>query len=355
MPKMKPAPPALVEIFDIGFGGKGVGRVEGKIWFVPFVVPGERVRARPRRTRKDFVEAGLEAVELASPDRVEAPCRYFTRCGGCAYQHIAYERQLEIKRAQAESLLRRVGKLDCSVEAVRPSPMPLRYRNRITLHIRDGQAGFIGANPSEFVPVRRCEIASEAVNEKLAALWRRRMRDGHVTLREHDPREGFRQTNDGAAAILLELLSGLAGSGPRLVDAYCGSGFFSRALRDHFAEVVGIDWSVPAIETARALAQPHETYHLGDAAEHLRAELRGGDVLILDPPAEGLSADIPAIVHERRPSRILYVSCNPSTLARDLSRLRESYGVDRVTPVDMFPQTAEIECVAVLSPVSREA
>lgn len=352
MPAPNPSTPTLVEIFDLGFGGKGVGRVDGKVWFVPFVIPGERVWAKSRKSRKDFVEGDLVSIEQAAPERVPAPCRYFTKCGGCAYQHLPYDRQLEVKRAQVESLLRRMAKLEGCVEAVRPSPSPYHYRNRLTLHIREGQAGFVGADPTTFVPIRRCEIASEAVNEKLAAMWKRRMHDGHITLREHDPREGFRQTNDGSAALLLEIVRELAGSGERLVDAYCGSGFFSRALRDHFREVVGIDWSVPAIETAQAAAASHEAYHLGDAAEHLRDLLREGDVLILDPPAEGLAAEIPAIVTAQRPERVIYVSCNPATLARDLVKLRDAYTVERVVPIDMFPQTAEIECVAFLNRIS---
>lgn len=342
------APPSLVEITDVGFGGKGVGRVDGKVWFVPFVISGEKIQATPRRIKKDFVEAEFKSVESASPDRVAPLCDYFTKCGGCSYQHINYDAQLAIKQRQVESLVRRVAKLEGKVEAVRPSPDPYFYRNRITLHIREGQAGFIGADPTRFVPIKRCVIASEAVNEKLDGLLKRRLRDGHITLRDHDPAQGFRQTNNAAAEILLELVKHFAGSGERLVDAFCGSGFFSRALRDNFNAVVGIDWSVPAIESARELAQEKETYFLGDALENLREVLADSDVLVLDPPTEGLVVEVTDLVVERRPQRVIYVSCNPATLSRDLARLSAVYEVERIVPVDMFPQTAEIECVASL-------
>src|SRR5687767_7271268 len=106
-----PAPQLDLEIHDVAFGGKGVARHEGKVYFVPFTIPGETVTARVVRQKKNFAEADLVAVETPSPDRVEPPCPYFTRCGGCSYQHIAYERQLALKSAQVEQTLRRVGKL----------------------------------------------------------------------------------------------------------------------------------------------------------------------------------------------------------------------------------------------------
>src|SRR6185369_15468468 len=132
-----------LEISDVAFGGKGVARHEGKVFFVPFTIPGEKVVARVTRQKKNFAEAELVSVAIPSPNRVAAPCPYFERCGGCSYQHIAYERQVAFKAAQVEQTLRRVGRL--AHVPMRPpiaAPAPYGYRNRIRVHSAGGITGF---------------------------------------------------------------------------------------------------------------------------------------------------------------------------------------------------------------------
>ena len=147
----------------------------------------------------------------------------------------------------------------------------------------------------------------------------------------------------------------LAGQGGgTLIDAYCGAGWFLRALRDRFERCVGIEWDPYAVEAARQEAAAHEQYLEGDVAlvlpqvlaSHPPAEM----TLILDPPAEGLAHAVTDAVVDSRPARAIYVSCHPATLARDLVRLKAGgYWIESVTPLDMFPQTAEIEAVALLT------
>jgi 23S rRNA (uracil1939-C5)-methyltransferase len=135
-----------------------------------------------------------------------------------------------------------------------------------------------------------------------------------------------------------------------LIDAYCGAGFFARALRDRYQTVVGLEWDKRAVAAARIEAAAHEGYRCGDVAELLGDELARFDAadttLILDPPAEGLAPGVRAVVQVQPPAEIVYVSCNPATLARDLGAWRDLYTIVSVTPLDMFPQTAEIEAVA---------
>src|SRR5687768_15113335 len=136
-------PTLELDIQDVAFGGKGVARHEGKVYFVPFTIPGEKVSARVLRQKKNFAEAELVAVLSPSPDRVEPPCPYYGRCGGCSYQHIAYPRQLALKAAQVEQTLRRVGRL--AHVPMRPAigaAQPYGYRNRIRVHSAGGITGF---------------------------------------------------------------------------------------------------------------------------------------------------------------------------------------------------------------------
>jgi 23S rRNA (uracil1939-C5)-methyltransferase len=343
-------------IQDIAFGGKGVGRDQGLAVFVPFVIAGEHVTARLTKRKKKFAEAELLSVEKPSPDRVEPLCPYFGVCGGCAYQHIRYERQLEIKAAQVEQTLRRLGRLaHVPMRPAVPSPLQYGYRNRIRVHAEGGAIGFFQHDRHEIVNVEQCPIAASAVNGQLAGLRRAPARDGDYVITGQGRGEYFVQTNDGAAAALLDLVRGLVSPNSNtLVDAYCGAGFFARGLASSFAQVIGIEENERAIECARGTAGPNESYVAGDVAIRLGDVLAsapaGQTCLILDPPAIGAAFRVIELILGSGPAEIIYVSCDPATLARDLEILcRASYKLSSVTPLDMFPQTAEIEAVAHLT------
>jgi 23S rRNA (uracil1939-C5)-methyltransferase len=340
-------------IHDVAFGGKGVGRFEGMAVFVPFVIAGEQVTARITARKKKFAEADLVSVDQRSPDRVEPRCPYFGACGGCAYQHIRYERQLEMKSAQVEQTLRRVGRLaEVPMRPAIASPQQYGYRNRIRVHADGPTIGFYRHDRHELIDIEQCPIAVPAVNGQLANLRRGLTRDGDYTISGEGKGEYFVQTNDGVAAALLEMVGGLVSQDSKtLIDAYSGAGFFARGLASRFDQVIGIEENERAVEHARRTAGPNESYVAGDVA------LRLGDVLasvpaaetclILDPPAIGAAGRVLEFILGGRPAEILYVSCNPATLARDLEILcRTTYKLRSVTPLDMFPQTAEIEAVA---------
>ena len=354
-----------VVIHEIAFGGKGVGRLEdGRVVFVPFVAVGETAEIELVREHRSYLEARLLAVENPSAERVKPRCPYFGRCGGCSYQHLSVAEQHRTKRQQVEGVLRRIGRIEhAPVRETVPAPRDYEYRNRITVHVDEGTIGFFGQPTSRgnlpLVDIARCPIAEPAVNEALARFrarpWRR---EGNCTLRG-DPSHpgGFLQTNDGAAAELLSLVEGLlpgkgGGGATHLVDAYCGVGFFARHLRDRFAQTVGIEWDQRAVDQAQRGAAGHEHYLCGDVAallpEVLAVSPKGETLLLLDPPAEGITAAVRRAIRSAPPSEIIYVSCNPATLARDVAALGPEYEVRSVTPLDMFPQTAEIEVVTQL-------
>jgi 23S rRNA (uracil1939-C5)-methyltransferase len=349
---MKPGDELTLEITDVAYGGAGLARHEGRVVFVPFTIPGETVRARPGKLTRSWMQARVTGILSASPDRVAPPCPLFMRCGGCAYQHVAYPRQLKIKTRQVTEALRRIGKFpDPPVEPARPSPLAYGYRNRITVHVVPPRIGFHGTDPREIVDVRECLLAEDKVNAALAALrGKKRLRPGPATLRSGPAGTGFRQVNDAAAEVLAAAVTELAGSGGLLVDAYCGAGFFAKRLCGSFTRVVGLDWDERSIDTARADAGPSEEYHAGDAAQLLPEVLAGENqaVVLVDPPAQGLAEPVVGTLLDARPARIVYVSCDPATLARDLAKLRHGYELQRAVPVDMFPQTASIETVCLL-------
>jgi 23S rRNA (uracil1939-C5)-methyltransferase len=364
-----------LKIEDVAFGGDGVARQNGKVVFVPFTIAGEIVSAEIIREKKQFAEADAVAIREPSAHRVTPQCPYFGRCGGCSYQHIDYEHQLAIKWRQIRDVCQRIGRLkDIPMRPMIPSPLAYNYRNRITVHAQDGVIGFYRRDSHLLIDIERCPIAMDELNRDLADLRQQHVRDGHYTLRASSVPRVFSQTNDAVAAALRDLVRGLIPPDQRLlIDAYCGAGFFAKALLDKFERVIGIDWDKFAIEEARRNASEKETYIAGPVEVELQqvgavhpnrltwadnigtGRLRSiAPTLIVDPPATGLSANVRKAIIDLEPGVLIYVSCNPATLARDLSELQQAFTIESVTPLDMFPQTSEIELVVHLRRKPRD-
>ncbi len=391
-----------LQIENVAFGGKGVARELGKAVFIPFTIDGELVSAKIIREKKQFAEAAVVDLRKTSPHRIDPPCQYFGQCGGCAYQHMDYAHQLEIKSRQVRDVLQRIGKVkDLPLRPIIPSPLQYGYRNRITVHAEAGVIGYFRRDSHRLIDIERCPIAMEEVNCKLTELRLQRVRDGHHTLRAEVDRpltgrsptrsedgvggsrttstgqpervsssgserinafHHFSQTNDAVANMLRDLIVGLIPAGQDLlIDAYCGAGFFAKALVDKFKRLVGIDWDRFAIASAQETATPKENYIIGDIEHELRPvnlnaisiqvsgdeqDTRSKMTLIVDPPATGLSVQAREAIVDLAPGTFIYVSCNPSTLARDLKDFSKRFKLESITPLDMFPQTAEIEVVA---------
>jgi 23S rRNA (uracil1939-C5)-methyltransferase len=357
-----------LRIKDVAFGGKGVAREQGKAVFVPYTIEGEMVSAEIVREKKQFAEAELVEVKQSSPNRVAPECPYFGRCGGCAYQHIDYQHQLAIKWRQVRDALQRIGKLkDVPMRPIIPSSKQYAYRNRITVHALDGLVGFFRRDSHLLLDIECCPISREEINRALAKLREQKhVRDGHYTLRAGSEPRVFSQVNNQVAQALRNLIIDLLPPNQDLlIDAYCGAGFFAKALLDKFERVIGIDWDRFAIAAAKENATEKETYIAGDVEDELqkvgavhlnrpeRDNMQSGrsrssspTTIIVDPPATGLTEGVRKAIIDLAPHTLVYVSCNPPTLARDLRDVNDQFAIDSVTPLDMFPQTAEIEVVA---------
>src|SRR5206468_12332251 len=348
-----------LRIEDIAFGGKGVARQQGKAVFVPYTIECEIVSAEIVREKKQFAEADLVEVKQSSPNRVAPQCPYFGRCGGCAYQHISYEHQLAIKWRQVRDALQRIGKLkNVPMRPIIPSPDQYAYRNRITVHAQDGVIGFFRRDSHRLIDIECCPISSEEVNRALAELREQKhVRDGHYTLRSASEPRVFSQINNEVAQVLRDLIIDLVPPNQELlIDAYCGAGFFAKALLDKFVRVIGIDWDRFAIAAAKQNASEKETYIAGEGetelqkvgAVHLNRPARANDTstgrlrsiapttIIIDPPATGLSEGVRKAISDLAPETLIYVSCNPPTLARDLKELQHRFAINSITPLDMF-------------------
>jgi tRNA/tmRNA/rRNA uracil-C5-methylase (TrmA/RlmC/RlmD family) len=359
-------------IDDIAFGGEGVGRLNDFVVFVPFVAPGETVEAELTEVKKRFARARLIKVLEPAPDRIEPACRYFGECGGCQYQHIAYPAQLRLKHKQACDLLQRIGGIDpAGVDPVLPSPEPYGYRNRIMIRsqwdkFKQGlNVGFLRADNRLVVDIDECKIAEPALNEQIRRVRQQPPPKGgiKVVLRIaaegwEVPRDSFFQNNFHLLPKLVETVGArLRDSGSRyLIDAYCGVGFFSIELGGLVEEFAGVEVDAASIQAARRNAQTHGRangqFLVGRTEDLLPRMLNrfqaGCTTVILDPPRTGCPAAMLQALRAAGPRQVLYVSCHPATLARDLNVLRGDnvFEVTKIVPLDMFPQTQHTECVA---------
>jgi 23S rRNA (uracil1939-C5)-methyltransferase len=414
-----------VRIDSIAAGGEGVGRLpDGRVTFVHRTAPADLAEVALTEKHDRWTRGRLLRVLEPSPERREAPCRFYDRCGGCTLEHLPYEAQLRAKARIVADALTRIGGVAVEPPEVVPSPSEFRYRNRVSFALRRGEHGEVVAgfhalgSPDEIVDLDgSCLLPEEPISRVWDALRRewgpdaRRLPSGQrlrLTLRTnaagqvsllveggfspgrpeelverveglvavwHRPAHAaaelvagapglpetwgdetvelsgaaFLQVNRGAAALLEAHVAALAGdvAGLAVVDAYCGVGLHARRLARAGARVVGIELDPLAVDEASRAAPEGAAFVEGAVEELIRAHLPA-DLVVLNPPRAGVHADVADALVAAPARRLIYVSCNPATLARDLKRLAPAYRLESVRSFDLFPQTAHVETVALL-------
>jgi len=436
-----------VTIDDLAFGGEGVGRVDGYVVFVKGGVPGDSLQVRLTQARSRFGRGVIEAIDQPSPHRVEPPCPYFGRCGGCRLQQLNYETQLALKAKQVADCLQRIGGLgEIPLHPIIGAPELYGYRNKMefTVAKADGQT-VVGLHEAErydvVLDIERCLLQSERMNGLLNEV-RRFFRERQLSVYDQESGEGllrfmmlregkrtgeaivnivtaqpalhvfsdltqrlvgsqvtgvvvnvnpkkasvavgveehliggrdhireeiggltfqvsansFFQTNTLQAERLFGLVQEYAGlSGDEtVVDLYCGTGAISLLLAKRARKVYGIEVAPAAIADAQRNAKANGIdncqFIQGEVRFSLPELIRQGlraEVAVADPPRAGFHPKALKALLNLFPRRLVYVSCNPSTLARDLSDLVQGgYRIEAVQPIDMFPHTPHIEVVA---------
>ena len=295
----------------------------------------------------------------ARPGKIP-PCPYYARCGGCQYQHLSYAEECRLKEAQVREAFLRVGKFEnAPVLPIVASPAPYHYRNRITVHAEAGKIGFRGLNGRELVDIRVCLLARERVNEELTKLREMAPADGHYSLRDATvPPSGFFQANHELRDTLRDLVvKSMPERGALLLEGYCGGGFLTERIADRFEQVIAVDNDPRTLRDAHRLDLKNVTWQQGDAStavpELLRLWRERDVTVLLDPPREGLPLRLAEALCLDPVSRLSYVSCDPATLARDARMLSKTYRLVSVQPIDLFPRTAQIECVSLWEHAAR--
>jgi 23S rRNA (uracil1939-C5)-methyltransferase len=390
--RLDPPERVTLELSDMAFEGGAIGHDEsGATVFADYGLPGETVVVELLRRRAGVSLGRVVEVLSPSPDRITPPCSYFGECGGCQWQHIAYPRQLSLKQDIVREQLRHLGGFASPpVSPTVEANNPWGYRNHIRFTAkRRGEIGFVQRGSHRFLRIDRCLIANDRVNEAIPKLqgkcggmhqvaFRVGINSGeilvHPDLDVIDPSipsgqkyyhedilghrfrisaASFFQTNTPQTERLVELVRDrleLHGC-ETLVDAYAGVGTFAVLLSPLARRVIAIEESAAAVDDAMVniAAAPNVQFYKGKVEDVLLEIATTVDALILDPPRQGCHPKALQTVIEMAPANLVYVSCDPSTLARDLRTLVDGgYVLRDVTPIDMFPQTYHIESVASL-------
>lgn len=417
-----------INIHGLGSGGEGVGYCDGFVVFVDGALPGEKIKARLTECHKRHGWASLLEIIEPSKDRVKPPCKYFGTCGGCQIMHLAYPKQLEVKRQRVVDAIKRIGKLEnCNIAPCVPSPAPLAYRNKIQLPVKEGRFGLYARNSHDLIEIDHCMIhcalgekvfkqissmtkgfdlrhllikSSEKTNEALVifvteqeptasltklaeeiktsipevkgVIHNLHSGQGNVILGKHykvlagaghiterlgnyqfkvSPASFFQVNPAQAEQLYAKALEFAALQGDETVlDAYCGVGTLSLFFAANAKNVIGVECVPEAIQDAKdnaKLNQIHNVSFVCAQAENYISTLKDVDLILLNPPRKGCEISFLEGIQKLSPPKLIYISCDPATLARDLAYLK-NYRVEEIQPFDMFPQTAHVECVTKL-------
>ncbi|MGA7194527.1 MAG: class I SAM-dependent RNA methyltransferase [Anaerolineales bacterium] len=403
-----------VTLTTLTYGGDAMGRLPDPLTgagsravFVPFGLPGERVRIRLTEEKRGFARAEIIEILQASPERIQPLCKHFGQCGGCHYQHMPYEMQLKVKADILHDQLQRIGKIENPpVQPTVASPNPWNYRNHIQFHLNDdGKLGFQAPSSNQIIPISECHLPKTSINsfwpqlefESNSGIERASIHAGvddelmlalesdspetpeieieadisvvhifednavviagndHIMIKVLDRElrvspNSFFQVNTSMAEKMVEhLLNRLPISQSIILDVYCGVGLFSAFLASKCERLIGIESLPSACDDFIINLDEFDNVELYEAlAENVLPVLKiEPDTILVDPPRSGVEKEALDAIVKMNPKTIAYVSCDPSTLARDARRLMDSrYKLLDVTPFDLFPQTYHIESIS---------
>ena len=389
----------IVKIFDIDNQGRGIGRLNNKIIFIPNTLIDEEVEVNITLEKKDYLEGKVINYIKKSNMRIEEKCN--KDCGGCNLLHLNYKDQLELKENNIKKIIKKFLKENIKINNIIASDIEYNYRNKITLHINNNKIGLYKPKTNEIVEIDNCLLVDDKINNIIKELKKYDLSNNkEIIIRSTSintmliidkyinniesinadtiicnnkiikgtgyieeiinnyryliSKDSFFQINRKQTEKLYDLVlkyAHLTGK-EQILDLYCGTGTIGLYMAKNAQKVLGIEINKEAIEMAnknKALNNVNNIEFIcGDAKEVIKKVNNNIDLIILDPPRSGLYKGMIEDIYKFNSKKIIYVSCNPITLARDLNILKEKYNILEIQPIDMFPNTYHVECVCIL-------
>ena len=364
-----------VSIESLSSQGAGIARSDGLVIFVSDACPGDQLQVQVTEKQKSFAKAKIIKIVEPGPSRRIAECPVASNCGGCDWMHVGYSEQLRQKKKIIEDALSRIAKLDIPDFAIVASENEFRYRNRIQIHLESTKLGYHAKKSHRLIEIDDCLIADQRLTAVFPELKTTkhpsnkrvelRLVDEEVKILTSEKSAGFVQVNPSQNEKMIENVLSLIGniitlrsSGRKVIDLYCGEGNFSLQIAKKYPqlEVVGVDSNSNSIRNAQTACKSQNLSHLSfsclDSSKYIeQTESLSTSTVLIDPTREGCDQKLLQLLGEKACSSILYISCNPSTWARDLKYLctqDPTWRIVDLTAFDMFPQTPHIELVSLI-------
>lgn len=394
-----------IQIEKLDSNLRGIGYSNDKIIFIPNTIPGEIVNASITKEKKKYLEGTVNSFIKKSEKRVEPRCPYYQKCGGCDLEHVSYEESILWKKNMLEELFLKSDLWKNKIEIMRANN-PWNYRNKVSLKVINGKLGFYENQSHELIEIATCAISEKRMNDLIHDFSLFSFQNGELTIRVNHNGElflniktdeeikiekelvtrhkiagifhnsklvygekdfyfrnggilyqvsmnSFFQVNREMSEKLFFYVRNVLKDSKNVLDLYCGVGTLGFQALKLGIPVTGIEVVKSAVLNAISSAKlnhfEHYSYHLGKVEDILFKIKDDFDTIIVDPPRNGLDKKTRQIILERKPLRIIYVSCNPITLIRDLKEFHKSYEMKEIKAFDMFPYTRHVECVALLS------
>ncbi len=362
-----------VKIIDYDHLGRGIAKNNGKIIFIPNSIVGERLNIKIIKSKAKYDIGEIVSFIDKSIHRVDNLCPYYNKCGGCNILHMEYKEQLQFKQHKIINIFQKYLHIDTNIiDNIVPSNKQFNYRNKVTLHLKKGIRGMYAQNSDKIVPIKKCILLDPTINDVLS---NKKLKsklvirtNGKDILTNDDQRlkitigkltylvsiKSFFQVNLNITHKLydrIKQLANLTGT-ETVIDLYCGTGTIGLYLSDQAKEIIGIEINEQAIMDANQNKQINNInnalFICGDVSEELQIIEKKVDIVIVDPPRRGLDTITINKIISLKPNKIIYVSCDPMTLVRDLKILGSNYRINKIIPFDMFPNTHHVECLTLL-------
>lgn len=403
-----------IKIEKIVSDGRGIGRYEGKVFFVNDVIPDEIVEVEPTNEKKNFTEAKIISILKRSPFRIDPPCKYYKDCGGCSFQHIDYKYHKIIKTQILKELLKMNSKInyDDGIEFV--ESVPFFYRNKITLRVNEKGLSLLKEKSNEFVNIESCQIVNEKINQIIDKLNRMNLFESRVNkvsirlskagkilltfytdlielshsslyfesldidnlivfLKNKKPlylkgkgelvnlidenifhfsHSNFLQVNDFIAEKLYSYLHRVVKEGENLLDLFSGIGIYSIIFNRMFKKIYSVEGNQSSVHFQRKNIKENRINNISVISRFIDStfELEKNiffDTVIVDPPREGVDRIFLKSLLPRIKNQLIYISCDPATLTRDINIIKDEFFIKEIKIFDMFPQTRHFESVVI--------
>ncbi len=383
-------------VVDYGYSGEGICKDNGKVFFVPKTITGEKVSVKVIKENSKFCFCSINEICSASPNRKSAPCPYFDKCGGCNFQHMSYCDEISLKK---NLFLREISKiLDIKDVEIVKCENEYGYRNKVRFKVKNKSLGFYEEKTNNFIKIENCLICNKHINSTISKVnaflkntsasfdeviifsFGEKLLIDFVTKEKvdktlfcdfdfpvvlnHDGQtstqfmklkydfkgDSFRQVNDTVAEKLYsEVLANV--NGKTVINAYSGAGVLSGLLAQKAKKVYGIELNKYAHASAESLKIQNNISNLTNICGYAEQEIlkiKNAEIVVFDPPRAGCDKKMLQTLLNRDIKDIIYISCNPATLVRDLGVLKEKFAIEKIKLFDMFPRTANVETIAIL-------